>query len=179
MGSSTSKLKEVNQHFSRVAVMWNPEVLGMQASWQAASIAAKRFDLTLIPHETRNIADLNVAFDSIPLESVDALMVFGDGLTYARRREIIKFARRTRLPDFYTWRESVEDGGLLSYGYNLADAYRRSANYVAKILNGGKPGDLPIELPVKLELVINLKTAKTLGLSLPQTLLARADEVIE
>jgi ABC-type uncharacterized transport system substrate-binding protein len=178
-GLRLQQLKEVNQHFSRVSVIWNPEVLGMLNSWEAASAASKRFSLTLIPHETRNIADLNAAFGLIERDAADALMVFGDGLTYARRREIVEFARRMRLPDFYTWREMVEDGGLLSYGYNLADAYRRSAKYVDNILKGAKPGDLPIELPVKLELIINLKTAKLLGLVIPTQLLARADEVIE
>jgi putative ABC transport system substrate-binding protein len=106
-------------------------------------------------------------------------MVFGDGLTDARGREIIEFAARLRLPDFYTWREMATDGGLMSYGYNLADACRRSAKYVDKILKGAKPGDLPVELPVKLDLVINLKTAKRLGIAMSSQLLARADEVIE
>jgi ABC-type uncharacterized transport system substrate-binding protein len=172
-------LKEVNQSFSRVAVLWNSEVLGMQESWEATSDAAKQLGVTLINHEARNINDLNTAFDLIPRDAAHALMVFGDGLTYARRREIIEFAARVRLPDFYTWREMVEDGGLMSYGYNLADAYRRSAKYVDKILRGAKPGDLPIELPVKLELIINLKTAKSLGLMMPSQLLARADQLIE
>ena len=172
-------LREVNQKYSRVAVIWNPEVLGMQDSWTATSDAAKRLGFMLVPHETRNINDLNTAFDLIPREAADALLVFGDGLTYAQRREIIDFAARTRLPDFYTWREMAVDGGLMSYGYNLADAYRRSAKYVDKILKGAKPGELPIELPVKLELIINLKTAKSLGIAMPSQLLARADEVIE
>jgi putative ABC transport system substrate-binding protein len=172
-------LKEINEKISRLAVLWNPEVLGMSNSWQATTAAAKRLGITLIPHEAHNINDLNAAFDLIPRQAADALMVFGDGLTYARRREIIDFATRMRLPDFYTWREMVEDGGLISYGYNLADAYRRSAKYVDKILKGTKPGDLPIELPIKLELIVNLKTAKSLGLTMPSQLLARADEVIE
>jgi putative ABC transport system substrate-binding protein len=172
-------LKEINGKISRIAVVWNPEVLGMSDSWQATATAAKSLGITPIPHEARNIKDLNTAFDLIPGEAPDALMVFGDGLTYARRREIIEFAARMRLPDFYTWREMAEDGGLISYGYNLADAYRRSAKYVDKILKGAKPGDLPIELPVKLELIINLKTARLLGLIVPSQLLARADAVIE
>jgi ABC-type uncharacterized transport system substrate-binding protein len=172
-------LKEINEKISRIAVLWNPEVLGMPDSWQATATAAKRLGITLISHEARSINDLNTAFDLIPRDAADALMVFGDGLTYARRREIIDFAARTRLLDFYTWREMAVDGGLISYGYNLADAYRRSAKYVDKILKGAKPGDLPIELPVKLELVINLKRARSLGLTMPSQLLTRADEVIE
>jgi putative tryptophan/tyrosine transport system substrate-binding protein len=172
-------LKEINEKISRIAVLWNPEVLGMPDSWQATATAAKRLGITLISHEARSINDLNTAFDLIPRNAADALMVFGDGLTYARRREIIDFAARTRLLDFYTWREMAVDGGLISYGYNLADAYRRSAKYVDKILKGAKPGDLPIELPVKLELVINLKRARSLGLIMPSQLLTRADEVIE
>jgi len=172
-------LKAINEKISRIAVLWNPEVLGMSDSWQATVAAAKHLDIALTSHESRNIKDLNTAFELIPREGAEALMVFGDGLTYARRREIIDFAARMRLIDFYTWREMAVDGGLISYGYNLADAYRRSAKYVDKILKGAKPGDLPIELPVKLELVVNLKTAKALGLTMPPTLLARADEVIE
>jgi ABC-type uncharacterized transport system substrate-binding protein len=172
-------LKEINEKISRIAVLWNPEVLGMPDSWQATATAAKRLGITLISHEARSINDLNTAFDLIPRDAADALMVFGDGLTYARRREIIDFAARTRLLDFYTWREMAVDGGLISYGYNLADAYRRSAKYVDKILKGAKPGDLPIELPVKLELAINLKRARSLGLIMPSQLLTRADEVIE
>jgi len=98
-------LKEINEKISRIAVLWNPEVLGMSDSWQATTAAAKDLGITLISHEARSINDLKTAFDLIPREGADALMVFGDGLTYARRREIIDFAARTRLPDFYTWRE--------------------------------------------------------------------------
>jgi putative ABC transport system substrate-binding protein len=172
-------LKELNERTSRVTVLWNPEVLGMTESWQATQDAARRLDIALTSHEVRSIKDLDAAFGMMATEAADALMVFGDGLTYARRREIIGFVGRLRLPDLYPWREMVEDGGLISYGYNLADAYRRSATYVDKILRGARPGDLPIELPTKLELIINLKTAKALGLAVPPTLLARADEVIE
>src|SRR5262249_34834754 len=147
--------------------------------WQAAESAAKSLGFTLVSYEARSIRDLNVAFERIPGASIDALMVFGDGLTYARRREIIDFATMMGLIDFYTWREMVQDGGLISYGYNLADAYRRSAKYVDKILKGANPADLPIELPVKLEMVINLKRAKALGITMPPSLLVSSDEIIE
>lgn len=172
-------LREIRKTVSRVAVLWNPEVLGMSSSWQASQSAAQQLGITLVSHEARSIKDLDSAFNQIPGEAIDALMVFGDGLTYARRREIIEFSTRVNLLDFYTWREMTEDGGLISYGYNLSDAYRRSAKYVDKILKGTKPADLPIELPVKLEMVINLKKARALGLTMPPSLLVAADEVIE
>jgi putative ABC transport system substrate-binding protein len=137
-------LREIRKQVSRVAVLWNPEVLGLSTSWQAAQSAAQSFGFTLLSYEVRSIRDLNAAFDAIRGASIDALMVFGDGLTYARRREIIDFATRMNLIDFYTWREMTQDGGLISYGYNLADAYRRSARYVDEILKGAKPADMPM-----------------------------------
>ena len=179
-GLRVQLLKELNKDVARVAVLWNPEVLGMQSSWTATEDAAKRFGMALASYEVRNISALREAFVSIAGEGrADALLVFGDGLTYSRRHEIIEFANRIRLPDFYTWREMVEEGGLVSYGYNLADAYRRSAAFVDKILKGQAPGDLPIELPTKLELLVNMRTAKARGLVISSAFLARADEVID
>ena len=107
------------------------------------------------------------------------MIVFTDGLTYARRQDFIDFAARQRLPTIYTTRESVGDGGLISYGVSLSAIYRRAAIFVDKILRGANPGDLPIEQPTKLELVINVRTAKAIGLTIPGSFLVRADEVIE
>jgi putative ABC transport system substrate-binding protein len=98
---------------------------------------------------------------------------------FTQRRALAAAALASRLPTIYAWRESVDDGGLISYGLNISQNFRRAADYVVKILKGAKPGDLPVEFPTKLELVINLPTAKALGLDVPPTLLARADEVIE
>ena len=119
------------------------------------------------------------AFALIGRERPDALFVASSSENYAQRRLIVDFATSKRLPNIHAFRESVEDGGLISYGVNIADLFRRAAGYVDKILKGAKPADLPIEQPTKFELVINLKTAKALGLTLPPSLLQRADQVIE
>ena len=152
---------------------------GAATAWQATADAAKRFGISLRSHETRQPEAFAPAFDSIGREAVNAILIFSDGVTYARRREIIDFAARRRLPTMFAFREAPDDGGLMSYGVNIAASYRRAATFVDKILKGAKPGDLPIEQPAKLELIINLKTAKALGLTIPPSSLARADQVIE
>jgi len=172
-------LRDTHPKMSRVAVIWNPDVGGAATAWQATADAAKRFGISLRSHETRQPEAFAPAFDSIGREAVNAILIFSDGVTYARRREIIDFAARRRLPTMFAFREAPDDGGLMSYGVNIAASYRRAATFVDKILKGAKPGDLPIEQPAKLELIINLKTAKALGLTIPPSLLARADEVIE
>ena len=171
-------LKEVHTSISRVAILWNPDAMGIKVL-QDTEDAAKRLGIALVPHEVRRIADLERAFGLIDKEAVDGLIVFNDGLTYARRREIIDFAARQRVPTMYGSREYVDDGGLISYGANLAAIYRRAAHFVDKILKGARPGELPVELPSQLELFINLKTAKALGLTIPASFLLRADVVIE
>ena len=121
----------------------------------------------------------NPIFPTFTKERVDAVVVLQDAMFYRERGRLVASAVAARLPTVYGLREYVEDGGLISYGINLAESFRRSADYVAKILKGAKPGDLPVEFPTKIELVINLKAARALGLEVPPTLLARADEVIE
>ena len=123
--------------------------------------------------------ELEAAFAAIAKGRADALFVDGTAVNYVHTRRIIEFAARLRLPAVYTYREGPEAGGLMSYGSNLADLFRRAATFVDKILKGAKPGELPIEQPTKFELVINLKTAKALRLTIPQPLLLRADEVIQ
>jgi putative ABC transport system substrate-binding protein len=133
----------------------------------------------LVPVEVRAPADLDAAFQLLQREHVDAMSVLRDGMFLNERQRIAALAAAARLPAIYSLREHVEAGGLISYGVNLRESWRRAAYYVDKILKGAKPGDLPIELPTKMELVINLKTAKGLGIIFPQTVTARADDVIE
>jgi putative ABC transport system substrate-binding protein len=171
-------LKEISPKTLRVAALWNPDAIERKAL-EDTETAAKRLGITVTSHEVRNIADIESAFRAISKEAFDGMIVFSDGLTYARRQSIIDFAARTRLPTMYGSRESVTDGGLVSYGVNLTAIYRRAASFVDKILKGATPGDLPIELPTVQEFVINLRTAKAIGLTVPVTLLTRADELIE
>jgi ABC-type uncharacterized transport system substrate-binding protein len=142
-------------------------------------IAAEAAGIQLVPVEVSSPDKLDSAFATLGTERVEALLVPPDTTFYSRRRQIADLAARTRLPTIYGYREHVEDGGLMSYGPDIPDQYRRAANYLDKILKGAQPADLPVEQPTKIELVINLKTARALGLEIPPTLLARADEVIE
>jgi putative ABC transport system substrate-binding protein len=128
--------------------------------------------------EVRGPNELDNAFSAMAKEHVDALLVVNDPMLDAQRGRIVDLAAKARLPGIYEWREFAEAGGLMSYGANLGELYRRAATYVDKILKGAKPADLPIEQPTKFELVINLKTAKALGFTIPQSVLIRADEVI-
>jgi putative ABC transport system substrate-binding protein len=144
-----------------------------------ALIAVRERAAKLVTIEVRLPADLDFAFQAMARERIDFLMVSADAMLLSERRRIAALAREARLPTIFERREHVEDGGLLSYGVNLRENWRRVASYVDKILKGSKAGDLSIEFPTKLELVINLKTAKALGLEVPPMLLARADEVIE
>jgi ABC-type uncharacterized transport system substrate-binding protein len=129
--------------------------------------------------EVRGSGDLGGAFRKIDKGRVTVLYVIEDPLTYGQRRQIADLAAKNRLPSISAFKESVEAGGLMSYGANLADSFRRAATFVDKILKGAKPADLPVEQPTKFELVINLKTAKAIGVTIPQSLLLRADQVIE
>jgi putative ABC transport system substrate-binding protein len=127
----------------------------------------------------RTGSDLETAFPAMARDHAQAVLVLGFGPYMAARRRIAELALKHRLPTFFSWREHVEAGGLMSYGPDISDLLRRAATYVDKILRGAKPADLPVEQAAKFELVINMKTAKALGLTIPQTLLLRADQVIE
>jgi putative ABC transport system substrate-binding protein len=142
-------------------------------------IAAEAAGILLVPVEVGSPDKLGSAFATLGTERVEALLVPPDTTFYSRRRQVADLAATTRLPTIYGYREHVEDGGLMSYGPDIPDQYRRAAIYVDKILKGAQPAELPVEQPTKVELVINLKTATALGLTVPPTLLARADEVIE
>ena len=148
------------------------------AQVKEAEQAARTLKTQTILVEVRN-GDYEGAFSTLAAERADALFVLSNPLLNRDRKRIIALAARNRMPAIYEWRESAEDGGLLAYGARIRDLNRRVATFVDKILKGAKPGDLPVEQPTSFELVINLKTAKALGLTIPPSVLARADQVIE
>jgi len=171
-------LRDVFPRLDRLAVMANVGGPGAVLEMHEFHEAARTFHLEVIPLEIRRTEDIAPAFESLK-GRVDALYVVGDPLANVNRVRINTFALVARLPTIYVQREYVEASGLMSYGPNFPNMFRRAADYVDKILRGAKPADLPVEQPTKFDLVINLVTARALGLTLPPTLLARADEVIE
>src|SRR5262249_52101137 len=164
---------------SRVGMLWNASDEGMALRVRETRLAAPTIQVTLLSPEVRTPADLESAFDAFTQDPPDVLLVFVDPFTVTHRQRIVDFAAAKRLPAIYEDRVFVDAGGLMSYGPDVRDNCRRAATYVDKILRGAKPSDLPVEQPTKFELVMNLKTARALGLDVPPTLLARADEVIE
>jgi putative ABC transport system substrate-binding protein len=172
-------LKEAVPQIARIAVLLRPDIQSEQTEWEALQRAARSLDVTLQPTAVRRDGELVAAFASISRERPDALFAAYNAFTLIYRKLIVDFAAESRLPAMYPFTELAEVGGLMSYGASRPDLFRRAAIYVGKILKGAKPADLPVELPTKFELVINLKAAKTLGLTIPHTLLARADRVIE
>jgi ABC-type uncharacterized transport system substrate-binding protein len=178
-GKKLEILKEVAPRVTRVAVLLNPEQIPQAGMWRAIEDVAPTFRVQLTAAAVRDPAEIERAIDIFARESNGGLIVLPSGLTIVQRGLIIALAARHRLPAVYQYRQFVTDGGLMSYGNDLADQYRQAASYVDRILRGEKPGDLPVQQPTKFELVINLRTAKALGLTVPPTLLDRADEVIE
>jgi ABC-type uncharacterized transport system substrate-binding protein len=174
-------LKIVAPQATRVGVLWQPAILGeglTRGMLDEAQTAGRALGLRLQPIEVRRGDDIQPAFASLREGRAAALLVFPGPLLFEERRSIIEQAARNALPAVYPWREAADAGGLMSYATNFPEMYRRAAVYVDKILKGAKPADLPIEQPTRLELVINLKTAKALKLTLPESLLQRADQVI-
>jgi putative tryptophan/tyrosine transport system substrate-binding protein len=163
----------------RIAVLGSPDMPSYGPSLKALEEPARRLQLQLRTVVARTGSDLETAFPAMARDHVQAVLVLGFGPYMAARQRIAELAVKHRLPTFFPWREQAEAGGLMSYGPDISDLYRRAATYVDKILRGAKPADLPVEQPTKFELVINMKTAKALGLTIPQSLLLRADEVIE
>jgi putative ABC transport system substrate-binding protein len=141
--------------------------------------AAKRLNINFVSVEVREAKDLDAAFHKLSNAQVQAVVVLANAMLFQERRRVAALAAAARLPAVYGFRDHVDAGGLISYGVDYAENFRRAATYVDKILKGAKPADLPVEFPNRLELIINLRTAKALGLDIPPTLLARADEVIE
>ncbi len=172
-------LREVVPGLSRGAVLWNAANPANGLAWKETEGAGRALGVALQSQEVRAPKDFEGAFAAIAQQHPDILLVLQDALTLEYRKEIIGFALRERIPGMYVGKEWVEEGGLMSYGDRLPERYRRAADLVDRILKGAKPADLPVEQPTTFELVVNLKTAKAIGLTLPPAFLARADQVIE
>src|SRR5215468_10991532 len=172
-------LKETVPKIRRVALLSNPDNAYHQLAIREVNVAARSLGVELQLLEARGPNEFDGAFAAMAKERVGALLVLSDAVLNSHRIRLADLAARSRLPAAYGVRESVEAGGLMSYGPSFLDSYRRAATYVDKILKGTKPADLPVEQPTKYELVINMKTAKALGLTIPPSLLRRADEVIQ
>jgi putative ABC transport system substrate-binding protein len=175
-------LKQAVPGVSRVAALWQPGILGERTEKDMltrAEVAAQALGVRLQIVEARGLENFDRAFSDMTRARADALTVLPSSMFNNERRRLVDLAAKNRLPAVYQWRHFADAGGLMSYGPNRPEWYRRAATYVDKILKGAKPGDLPVEQPTKFELVINLKTAKALGLTIPQSVLGRADEVIQ
>ena len=179
IGKNLELLREAAPVVTRLAVLVNPTHALHPALLNSAKHTAALLTLKLEPVEAAAPKELEHAFSVIARKRVNALLVLPDGMFWGERRRIADFALTSRLPSMFGNTEHAEAGGLMSYAPSSLEPYRRAAYYVDKILKGAKPADLPVEQPTKFELVINLKTAKALGLTIPQTLLLRADQVIE
>jgi putative tryptophan/tyrosine transport system substrate-binding protein len=179
VGKQLQLLRELLPKVVRVAVLWNPANAGDGPQLREAKTAARALGVQLQPLEARDPSEIDRAFAAMTREHAGALLVLVDAMLIDNRTRIVRLAEKTRLPSVYGQRENAEAGGLMVYGASTIDLNLRAANFVDKILKGAKPGDLPVEQPTTFELVINLKTAKTLGLTIPQPLLQRADEVIQ
>ena len=180
-GKRLELLKEAVPKLARVAVLYTPDIrLSVLEANEVLPVAARALGLTIRSWKVRAADDFEKVFAALNKERPDGLYVSGGGsLMATNRKRIVDFALKSRLPSTYTNRATVDAGGLMSYGADLADSSRRVAYYVDKILKGAKPADLPVEQPTKFELVINLKTAKQIRLTIPQSVLYRADKVIK
>jgi putative ABC transport system substrate-binding protein len=179
LGKRFELLKETLPNLSRLGILWNPDFAFNLIRQTSMAENARILGLTTIPVEARGADELEQAFATMVRERVQAFVLQGDSVLFNYRGQIAEMALRNRLPAASLQRELAEAGFLLTYGADIRDLYRRSAAFVDKIFKGAKPADLPVEQPTKFELVINLKTAKALGVEVPTSLLQRADEVIE
>jgi putative ABC transport system substrate-binding protein len=179
VGKQLEMLKEIVPKASLVAALWNPSNPGNPPQLRGAEVAARTLGLRLQPLEARNPSDFDNAFAMMTKQRSDALIVLVDVMFNEHRTRIAHLATVSRLPAVYGLPEHAAAGGLITYSASTRELFRRSATYVDRILKGAKPADLPIEQPTKFELAINLKTAKALGLTIPPSLLQRADQVIE
>ena len=179
VGKYLELLKEVIPSVSRVAVLMNPDSPSSPVLLSQTQAAARTLAVTLQLLEARKPDDFGGAFNAMTRERAGAVLVLPHPFIFAHARRIVDLAAKNRLPTMYPFREFVEAGGLMAYAANAPDMFRRAAYFVDKILKGAKPSDLPVEQPTKFELAINLTTAKALGLTIPQSILVRADEIIQ
>jgi putative ABC transport system substrate-binding protein len=177
-GKRLELLKTAFPKISRVAVLWNPDNATNAAGVKEIETAARALGLQVVSAGARKPEDLEGEFQTIRRERADALLAVADLMLLSQRARIVAFAAKHRLPAMYGNQDYMDAGALMAYGPNVADLFRRAATYVDKILKGARPADLPVEQATKIELVINVKTAKALGLTIPPSLLARADHVI-
>jgi putative ABC transport system substrate-binding protein len=179
VGKRLELLAEIAPGLRRAALMFNPDTAIASVYMPAFESAARSLKVEPIMRPVHSDAEIETAMIALGRESRGGLVVIGDTFTFAHRAPIISAAARNNVPAVYAASEFARDGGLLSYATDLVDNFRRAASYADRILRGAKPGDLPVQFPTKFDLVINLKTAKALGLTIPETLLATADEVIQ
>lgn len=179
VGKRMQMLKEVLPNMKRVALLANPHHPGEQGELRVSTTAAKSLGLAIDYHEVRDEAEIENAFAAILKSHCDAIDAFPDAFIMRHADKIAAFTAKSKIPAISGWAQFAERGNLMSYGPNLRDSYRRLAIYVDKIAKGAKPAELPVELPTSVEMVINLKTAKTIGISVPNSILVRADKVIE
>jgi len=179
LGKDLEILKQVVPRAQRVALLWNPDPPGADTYRRVAEDAARKLGVAMQVVAVRGRNELDAAFEAMVRERADGVWVLPDPLTFTARNQVVALAARHKLPAVYWQREYVDSGGLISYGVNVAEHFRRAAWYVDRILKGAKPDDLAVEQAAKFELVLNLKTARTLGLTIPQSLLLRADDVIQ
>jgi putative ABC transport system substrate-binding protein len=163
---------------SRVGVLWNPMNAGNLNEWKQTSAAAKGLNISLISREVRQPKDIHIAFRSLSPRNIDAVVTLTDAVLSSGRTEIVQLAANSRLPGMFHLRDFVEEGGLMSYGPDLHNSFYRAARYVDRILKGANPADMPVEQPVKFDLVINLQAAKQLGVTIPNNVLGLADKII-
>ncbi len=178
-GKRLEVLKETIPGISRIGVIWNPKTPASAIAFKETQIAAQALAVQLQSLEVRGPNDFESAIEAATKRQASALSVLSDSLMFSNRTRILELAGKQRLPTMHTQSLWVEAGGMMSYGTHFPDLYRRAATYVDKILKGAKPADLPVEQPIKFELVINLKTAKQIGLTIPPNVLVRADRVIK
>jgi putative tryptophan/tyrosine transport system substrate-binding protein len=172
-------LKQVAPHATRIAFIYNPDNLGAKVTLQSAKAAAGQFSFDVLDVPVRDVAGIEVGIARLAREPGGALLLPPDPFSTGYRQRIVELALRDRLPLVAAVRSFADEGGLLAYGVNIPDLFRQAAGYVGRILRGEKPADLPVTQPTKFELIVNLNTAKALGLTIPETLLATADEVIQ